>query len=124
MTSQTVLIIGAAGMLGSRIAEHVLHEPDTRVRMMVRDANLAAEKNPDFSKIREQGAEVFEGNLNDPLSLQRATADVDVVSSAVQGGRGTIVDGQRALLAAAMRSGVRRILPSDFALDLFKSSTR
>ena len=121
MTSQTVLIIGAAGMLGSRIAEHVLHEPDTRVRMMVRDANLAAEKNPDFSKIREQGAEVFEGNLNDPLSLQRATADVDVVISAVQGGRGTIVDGQRALLAAAMRSGVRRILPSDFALDLFKS---
>ena len=121
MTSQTVLIVGAAGMLDSRIAAHVLQEPATRVRMMVRDASAAAAKNPDFARIREQGAEVFEGNLNDPASLDRATADVDVVISAVQGERDTIVEGQRALLDAAMRSGVRRMLPSDFALDLFKS---
>ena len=121
MTRQTVLIVGAAGMLGSRIARHVLDQPATRVRMMVRDAKVAVAKNPDFAKIREQGAEVFEGSLRDQTSLERATADVDVVISAVQGGRDTIVDGQRALLAAAMRNGVRRILPSDFALDLFKS---
>lgn len=46
---------------------------------------------------------------------------MDVVISAVQGGRDTIVDGQLALLTAATRNGVRRMLPSDFALDLFRS---
>ena len=32
-----------------------------------------------------------------------------------------IVDGQLALARAAARNGVRRILPSDFALDIFKA---
>lgn len=56
------------------------------------------------------------------MSLDRATEGVDVVVSAVQGGREVVVDGQIALARAAVKSGVRRILPSDFALDLFKAT--
>ena len=41
--------------------------------------------------------------------------------SAVQGGPDVIIDGQVALAAAGKRNGVRRILPSDFGLDLFKA---
>ncbi len=118
---QTVLIVGAAGMLGGRIAAHLIDEPATWVRVMVRDAVLASARNPDFARVRERGVDVFEGDLGDTVSLDRATADVDVVISAVQGGRDTIVNGQLALLAAATRNGVRRMLPSDFALDLFRS---
>ncbi len=68
---------GATGMLGARIATHLLHA---------------------------------------------ATDGVDVVVSAVQGGYDVIVDGQVALAEAAAGNGVRRILPSDYALDLFKAT--
>jgi uncharacterized protein YbjT (DUF2867 family) len=121
MTRQTILIVGAAGMLGSRIAGLLIDEPAARVRMMVRDANTASARNPHFASLRNSGADVVEGDLSDAVSLERATAGVDVVVSAVQGGREAIVDGQLALLSAATRSGVRRMLPSDFALDLFRS---
>jgi uncharacterized protein YbjT (DUF2867 family) len=70
----------------------------------------------------ERGAELVEGDVTDPASLGRATEGVDVVVSAVQGGREVVVDGQVALARAAARNGVRRILPSDFALDLFKAT--
>lgn len=44
-----------------------------------------------------------------------------MVVSAVQGGRDVIIDGQVALAEAAASNGVRRMLPSDFALDIFKA---
>ena len=58
-------------------------------------------------------------HVTDPASLDTATAGVDVVVSAVQGGPDVIVDGQIALAEAAARHGVRRFIPSDFAIDLF-----
>lgn len=63
----------------------------------------------------------MESDLRDAASLDRATTGVDVVIAAVQGGADIIVDGQLALADAATRNGVRRFLPSDFALDLFKA---
>ena len=51
--------------------------------------------------------------------MEAATTGVDVVVSALQGGPDVIVSGQVALAHAAARSGVRRFLPSDFAIDLF-----
>ncbi len=40
----------------------------------------------------------------------------------LQGGREVVAEGQIALARTAAGNGVRRILPSDFALDLFKAS--
>lgn len=57
--------------------------------------------------------------MTDPASLDRATAGVDVVVSALQGAPAVIVDGQIALAESAVRNGVRRFVPSDFAIDLF-----
>lgn len=45
-----------------------------------------------------------------------------MIVSAVQGGPEIIIDGQVALAEAGKRNGVRRILPSDYALDLFKAT--
>lgn len=67
------------------------------------------------------GATIVDGDLSAPATLKAATVGVDVVVSAVQGGRDIIVDGQVALAEAAVSNGARRILPSDFALDVFKS---
>lgn len=45
-----------------------------------------------------------------------------MIVSAVQGGPDVITDCQIALATAGKRNGVRRILPSEFALDLFKAT--
>ena len=68
-----------------------------------------------------RGAETVEGDLVDRNSLDRATQGIDVIVSAVQGGPDVIIDGQIALAEVGKRNGVRRIHPSDYALDLFKA---
>ncbi len=123
MRSNTVLLAGATGMLGARIAHHLIEDGDVVLRLLVRPAALAdPEKRSGIETLVERGAEIVEGDVTDPASLGRETDGVDVVVSALQGGREVVVDGQIALARAAARSGVRRILPSDFALDLFKAS--
>ena len=117
--TQTILVAGATGMLGSRIAHHLLMQPDSRVRLLVRDMGTKKEL---LDPLAAKGAELIEGDLADPASLDRATQGMDVIVSAVQGGPDVIVDGQVALAAAGKRNGVRRILPSDYALDLFKAT--
>lgn len=118
-TFQNILLVGATGMLGSRIAHHVLERGDARLRLLVRDL---ASKKDEFEPLTAKGAELIEGDLDDPDSLDRATQEVDVIISAVQGGPEIITDGQVALAKAGKRNGVRRILPSDYALDLFKAT--
>ena len=117
--TQTILLAGATGMLGGRIAHYLLEQPDARIRLLVRDITG---KKHSLNHFAGQGAELIEGDLTDPASLDRATQGVDVIVSAVQGGPDIIVDGQVALAAAGKRNGARRIMPSDFGLDLFKAT--
>jgi len=123
MKTQTILVVGASGMLGSRIARHLLDGADTRVRLMLRAGATDDAKNKNRLKpLLDGGAQVVEGDLADRASLDRATEGVDVIVSAVQGGPDVIINGQVALAEAGKRNGARRILPSDFALDLFKAT--
>lgn len=116
---QTILLVGATGMFGSHIAHHLLKQPDVRVHLLVRDTTSKKEL---LDPLVANGADLIEGDLADDASLDRATQGVDVIVSAVQGGPDVIIDGQVALAEAGKRNGVRRILPSDFALDLFKAT--
>lgn len=118
--TQTVLLAGATGMLGSQIARHLLDQPEARLRLLVRGGD-AAHKRAALDPLLTLGAELIEGDLADRASLDRATQGVEVIVSAVQGGPDVIIDGQVALAEAGRRNGVRRILPSDYALDLFKA---
>ncbi len=117
--TDTILIAGGTGMLGGRIADHLLDSSKARIRLLVRDPSASRDK---LEPLVKAGAELIEGDLSDPASLDRATRGVDVIISAVQGGPDVIVDGQVALAKAGKANGVRRILPSDFALDLFKAT--
>lgn len=117
--TQAILLAGATGMLGGRIAHYLLEQPDARVRLLIR--NITGKKQA-LDPFAAKGAELIEGDLVDPASLDRATQGVDVIVSAVQGGPDIIIDGQVALAEAGKRNGVRRILPSDFGLDLFKAT--
>ena len=117
--TQTILLAGATGMLGGRIAHYLLEQPEARVRLLVRD--ITGKKHV-LDPFAAKGAELIEGDLADAASLDRATHGVDVIVSAVQGGPEIIIDGQVALAEAGKRNGARRILPSDFGLDLFKAT--
>lgn len=119
--TQTVLLAGATGMFGRQIAQQLLHQPEARVRLLVRGGDTA-DKRGALDPLLTRGAETIEGDLADRGSLDRATRGVDVIVSAVQGGPDIIIDGQVALADIGRRNGVRRILPSDYALDLFKAT--
>ena len=121
--TQTILLAGATGMLGQSIAHHLSALPGVRLRLLLRPDSLNdTAKKAAVKPVLDRGAETIEGDLSDAAALDRATQGVDVIVSAVQGGPDVIIDGQLALAQAGQRNGVRRILPSDFALDLFKAT--
>ncbi len=119
--TQTILLAGATGKLGSRIASHLLEQSETKLRVLVRDTENPVKRDA-LRPLLDRGAEVLEGHLADRDSLDRATKGVDVIVSAVQGGPDVIIHGQVTLAEAGKRNGVRRILPSDYALDLFEAT--
>ena len=117
-----VLIAGGTGMLGGLVAGHLLDQKGAQVRLLVRDsARTEGERASQLAKLVAKGAEVVMGDLADHESLAAATAGVDVVISAVQGGRDIIVDGQVALARAAAANQVKRFFASDYALNLFEA---
>jgi uncharacterized protein YbjT (DUF2867 family) len=118
---QTILLVGATGMFGSRVAHSLLLQSNAQVRLMVRAAEHPG-RQAMLRPLIARGAEVVVGDLSDTASLDRATAGVDVIVSAVQGGPDVIIQGQVALAQSGVRSGVRRILPSDYGLDLFEAT--
>ena len=118
----SVLVAGATGMLGGKIAGELLSLPRVDLRLLATPKSQQdPRKKAALDALAARGATIVDGDLTEPVSLAAATAGVDVVISAVQGGRDVIVDGQVALAKAAARNGARRIVPSDFALDVFKA---
>jgi uncharacterized protein YbjT (DUF2867 family) len=119
--TQTILLAGATGKLGSRIASYLLDKPETKLRLLVRDSENPVKRDA-LKPLMDRGAEIIEGHLADHDSLDLATMGVDVIVSAVQGGPDVIIQGQVALAEAGKRNGTRRILPSDYGLDLFEAT--
>ena len=56
--TQTILLIGATGMLGSRIAHHLFDQSGVRVRLLVRSPTSQASQS-----FLNRGAEIIEGDL-------------------------------------------------------------
>lgn len=117
-----VLVVGATGMLGGKITRALLAKGGAAsLRVMVRPGSADdARTKAKLDGLARLGAEVVPGDLADHASLGDATRGMEVVVSALQGGPEVIVQGQAALLDAAKLNGVRRMIPSDFAVDLFE----
>ena len=117
MSKQTIALVGATGRLGSLIASAVLDKPDAQLRLFVRPGSR-----PKTEGLEKRGARVVEGDIgpNDSRAPASLCEGATTIISAVQGGPDVIIEGQARLLRAARDAGVRRFIPSDFSLDLFK----
>ncbi|MFJ5996947.1 NAD-dependent epimerase/dehydratase family protein [Streptomyces sp. NPDC092370] len=98
-----LLITGASGFVGNRVAATAQRHPDVHVRLLSRHA--------------PPGPEYVHGDLCAPPSLRGACADIDVLvhcASRISGAAETVQavndHGTRALVEEAVRAGVRRIV--------------
>lgn len=112
LRGETVLVTGATGFIGGRLAERLAQETGARVRALARTPAKAA-------PLAAIGCEVVEGDLADAASLARATAGCAVVFHAAawvseQGSRqavwATNVAGAARLVDAARAAGAARFV--------------
>ncbi len=117
MARKTVALVGGTGHLGSLIGNAVLDKPDIQLRLLVRPGSRDK-----AAELEKRGAQVVEGVLGADAGAALASLcqGASALVSALQGGQDVIVDGQTQLLRAAREAGVKRFIPSDYSLDLFK----
>ena len=105
-------VTGATGFLGSHVAR-VLGERGAQLRLLVRPTS-------DLRNIADLNAERVEGDLRDPVSIEKALAGCDALFHVAADYRLWVqdpeqmyrskVEGTRGLIEAARRQGVRRIV--------------
>ncbi len=117
MSKKTIALVGSTGRLGTLIGNALLDKPDVELRLLVRPGSR--DKAAGFEK---RGARVVEGALGAGAggALAALCEGAWAVISALQGGPDVIIEGQTLLLRAAHAAGVRRFVPSDYSLDVFK----
>lgn len=113
--SATIILAGATGDLGQRIARH-LKNRGAQVRALVRPETEAAR----LVTLQVLGVEVVKVDYKNAAELAKACAGGTCVVSALSGLRGVMVDAQTQLLNAAVAAGVPRFIPSDFSIDFTK----
>jgi nucleoside-diphosphate-sugar epimerase len=115
MENATIVLAGATGNLGGRIARAIL-ERGANVRAVVRHHS-----DPDKVKqLRTWGAAIAEVDFNSVPELTEACLGGACVISALSGLRDVIVEVQTSLLKAAVEAGVPRFIPSDYSIDFTK----
>ena len=114
-----ILVVGSTGFLGSDVVRR-LATSGQQVRALVRASSDPAKR----SQLEAWGATLFEGDLKDPPSLQRACAGVDTVistaSATISRGGGDNLEtvdrqGQLRLVDAAEAAGVRHFIYVSFS---------
>lgn len=114
--SQTIVVAGAAGDLGGRIARALVAR-GAAVRALVAP-DLPPER---LKRVTGTGAEPVVADPDDVAAMAKACERAACVVSALNGTRGAMIDRQGRLLDAALAAGVPRFIPSDFAADFTKT---
>ena len=115
-TNVDVLLAGATGALGSRIAR-ALRERGASVRAILRPGTAADR----VAALRALGVDTIEADLDDEGTVTAACRGAACVVSALNGLAPTILGTQGVLLCAAVAAGVPRFVPSDYSLDFTKT---
>ncbi|HVT44665.1 MAG TPA: NmrA family NAD(P)-binding protein [Thermoanaerobaculia bacterium] len=105
MNERTILVTGATGQQGGSTANELL-ELGFRIRALTRKPN-----DPKARALAERGAEIVQGDFDDPPSIERALAGVDGIF-AVQNTWEAGVEGEEAqgkrMVALAKDAGIRQ----------------
>jgi nucleoside-diphosphate-sugar epimerase len=115
MQSATIVVAGATGNLGGRIARALL-ERGASVRALVRH-ETARDK---LERLQKLGVTIASVDLSNASEVTPACLGSSCVVSALQGLRDVIVETQTSLLDAAIKAGVPRFIPSDYSIDFTK----
>jgi uncharacterized protein YbjT (DUF2867 family) len=99
--SMNLLILGATGRTGRLVVEQALAAGHT-VTALVRS--------PEKLTIRDSKLRVVEGSATDAADVVRALASADALLSTLGGGGSVIADSTRAIVEAAHKTGVKRVV--------------
>lgn len=116
MAQPTIVLAGAAGDLGARIAKALIAR-GAAVRALVRNEVSAADRD----RLTGMGAIIAPADVSDIGSVAAACEGAACVVSALNGLHDVIVERQSVLLDAAVRAGVPRFISSDFSADFTKT---
>ena len=114
---QVIVLAGATGNLGERIANALL-DNGAEVRALVR-AESDVEK---ILKLEQKGVKVIKIINWSASEILPVCEGASCVVSALAGLRDVIIDAQKILLDAAIAAKVPRFIPSDYSLDFTRFS--
>ena len=115
MDKATIILAGATGDLGGRIAKALLRQ-GANVRALVRQKTP-----PDkIKRLQRDGVSIAEVDFGNATSVTKACSGGSCVVSALSGLRDVIVETQTVVLESAIDAGVPRFIPSDYSIDFTK----
>ena len=115
MSDPTIVVPGATGNLGGRIARALL-ERGASVRALVRHG-AARDK---LERLKALGVTITSVDFSSASQVAPACSGASCVVSALAGLRDVIVEAQTVLLDAAIQAGVPRFIASDYSIDFTK----
>ncbi|ATS21392.1 NmrA family protein [Xanthomonas phaseoli pv. phaseoli] len=115
-TSSQIVVAGATGDLGYRIAAALKDQGAAVVALVRHGAGQSR-----VTALEGRGVQVRRVELDDAERLRDAIMGADCVVSALNGLEEVMLGQQGKLLRAAVSAGVPRFIPSDFSLDYTKT---
>jgi uncharacterized protein YbjT (DUF2867 family) len=108
MNAKLILVTGATGQQGGAVARHLLKKPGFTVRALTRDSAKSAAR-----ALAQAGAQLFQGDLDDPASIRRAlegTWGVFSVQNFMESGFDGEIRQGKAVADAAKAAGVQHFV--------------
>jgi len=109
---KNILVAGATGNLGLKICMALIQR-GAKVKALVREESDSDK----LQLLAEAGVEIMRVNYGNPENIRDACKGIDCLVSALAGLGDVILDAQKILLEAALLTGVKHFIPSDFCTD-------
>jgi nucleoside-diphosphate-sugar epimerase len=113
------LIVGATGEFGRHITKQCLQNPNLLVNVLVRNPEKHSEL---MEEVKNAGGNIIKADVTKPDTIVNSTKGIHTIVSALVGDNKTVIDGQILLLEDAVKNGVKRFVPTDYSLDIWKLS--
>ncbi|KAL2407915.1 Reductase efuL [Exophiala dermatitidis] len=112
-----LLVVGATGLVGSRIIREIVRNKSKFERIAVFTSPTTAEtKSGQIDSLKRQGVEIIVGDLTKPDDVSKAYEGIDTVISCL--GRGAIEHQLELVRLANESPSVHRFFPSEYGTDV------